>query len=256
MLDRLRGGPKTTTQLARAFPTLSRFAVMQHLGVLVDAKLVLVERRGRERWNYLNAAPLHAMYRRWVNRFADDLATSADQLKQLSEEPTRSDPMPPSPTAGQPVTAVELKLEYAIKASPARVWQIMTTRTNEWWKRANFFLRPDAVAFRIDLRAGGHMWEEYADGGSALWWTINEVIPGKALGLISVYAGRGLGLKHEHTRIELVPTDGGGGCIVKLHQHMTDVIDDADEALKPFIGGWNQLFEDGLRPLAEESMSS
>jgi uncharacterized protein YndB with AHSA1/START domain len=228
---------------------------MQHLDVLTGAKLVLVERRGRERWNYLNAMPLHAMYRRWVNRFADDLAGAADRLKQLSEIPEnptqRSDPMPPPSTAGEVVRAVELKLEYTIQAPPARVWQIMTRRTNEWWKRANFYLRPDAVAFHIDLRAGGHLWEEYADGGSVLWWTITEVAPEKALGLLSIYPGGSTGLKQEHTRIELVAS--GDGCIVKLHQIMTGVIRDADEALKPFIGGWNQLFEEGLKPLAEES---
>jgi uncharacterized protein YndB with AHSA1/START domain len=189
------------------------------------------------------------MYRRWVHRFADELAHSADQLKQLSETPSRSDPMPPA--AAEVVRAIELKLEYPIQAPPARVWQIMTRRTNEWWKRANFYLRPDAVAFHIDLRAGGHMWEEYADGGSVLWWTITEVAPEKALGLLSIYAGGPTGLKQEHTRIELVATDDG--CTVKLHQIMTGVIRDADEALKPFVDGWNQLFNDGLKPLAEES---
>src|SRR5262245_10151206 len=94
MLDRLRAGPRTTSDIAAAFPRLSRFAVMQHLGVLAGAKLILVERRGRERWNHLNAMPLHQLYRRWVNRFADDLATSADQLKELSEHAERNDPMP------------------------------------------------------------------------------------------------------------------------------------------------------------------
>jgi len=36
ILDLLRGGPRTTTGIVRAFPVLSRFGVMKHLEVLRD----------------------------------------------------------------------------------------------------------------------------------------------------------------------------------------------------------------------------
>ena len=42
ILDRLRDRPHTTGQLAASLPTLSRFAVMEHLSVLVDSDLVVV----------------------------------------------------------------------------------------------------------------------------------------------------------------------------------------------------------------------
>jgi DNA-binding transcriptional ArsR family regulator len=58
MLDALRDGPLTTTALCERLPELSRFAVMQHLGVLERAGVVLVRREGRERWNELNAVPI------------------------------------------------------------------------------------------------------------------------------------------------------------------------------------------------------
>ena len=251
ILDHLRRGPRNTGQIARAFPKLSRYAVMQHLGVLADAKLVLIERRGRERWNYLNAIPLHAMYRRWVHRFADELADSADQLKQLSERAERNHPMPMD-APGDPLRVVELKLEYTINASPARVWQIMTQRIDDWWKRANFYIRPESAVFHIELKAGGRMWEEYADGGALLWWTVNEIVPGKVLGFIGMYGSGPEGFKQEQNRIELVASERGG-CIVKLRQTLVGLLRDAEEATKPYVGGWNQLFQDGLKPLAEES---
>ena len=53
LLDLLSGGPRTTGELAEAVPDLSRFAVMQHLRVLIDAGLVVVRRQGRYRFNYL-----------------------------------------------------------------------------------------------------------------------------------------------------------------------------------------------------------
>jgi DNA-binding transcriptional ArsR family regulator len=66
MLDRLAKRPRTTGELAAAFPRLSRFAVMKHLGVLQKAGLLVVTRDGRRRWNALNPVPLQEVFRRWV----------------------------------------------------------------------------------------------------------------------------------------------------------------------------------------------
>lgn len=71
LLDQLSDGPRTTSQLVDAAPELSRFAVMQHLGVLTDADLVIVRRHGRYRLNYLNPVPLRRWYERWVTPLAD-----------------------------------------------------------------------------------------------------------------------------------------------------------------------------------------
>jgi DNA-binding transcriptional ArsR family regulator len=79
MLDRLRQRPLTTGELADGFE-FTRFAVMKHLAVLVEAGLVTVERRGRERWNHLNPVPIQDIYRRWIRPFE---ATPADRLLRL-----------------------------------------------------------------------------------------------------------------------------------------------------------------------------
>jgi len=70
ILDLLRERPRTTGELTEAFPT-SRFAVMKHLAVLQKAGLVVVRRRGRERWNHLNGVPLRTAYERWMRPYAD-----------------------------------------------------------------------------------------------------------------------------------------------------------------------------------------
>jgi DNA-binding transcriptional ArsR family regulator len=69
LLDALRDGPMTTTALSQVLPEHSRFAVMQHLGVLQRAGVVLVRREGRERWNELNAVPIQRELERWLNNF-------------------------------------------------------------------------------------------------------------------------------------------------------------------------------------------
>ena len=56
-------------------PRLSRFAVMQHLGVLERAGIVLVRREGRERWNELNAVPIQRELERWLNSFQQATAS-------------------------------------------------------------------------------------------------------------------------------------------------------------------------------------
>ncbi len=96
ILDLLRDRARTTGELAEEFP-VTRFAVMKHLSVLVDAGLVLVERRGRERFNHLNTVPIRAIYRRWLQPFerhpADALLRLKDQVER-AEQPAQPRPKP------------------------------------------------------------------------------------------------------------------------------------------------------------------
>ena len=80
ILDRLRERPWTTGELAESFPS-TRFAVMKHLEVLVEAGLVLPRKQGRERWNHLNAQPLQALYERWVRPYEAHWAGGLQRLK-------------------------------------------------------------------------------------------------------------------------------------------------------------------------------
>jgi DNA-binding transcriptional ArsR family regulator len=70
ILDTLRDQPMTTGALATLFPDIDRCTVMQHLRVLQDADLIHVERKGRERWNYLNPLPIHDLHERWIGPHA------------------------------------------------------------------------------------------------------------------------------------------------------------------------------------------
>ena len=89
LLDALRDGPKTTSALCEVLPELSRYAVMQHLGVLERAGVVLVRREGRERWNELNAVPIQRELERWLNGFQQ---ATASQLLAFERHLQRSAP--------------------------------------------------------------------------------------------------------------------------------------------------------------------
>lgn len=82
VLDCLKAGPLTTGMICSRFAELDRCTVMQHLGVLEEAGLVVAERRGRERWNHLDALPIHAIHERWIGPYAVYAAAMLSRLKQ------------------------------------------------------------------------------------------------------------------------------------------------------------------------------
>lgn len=81
ILDELKDEPKTTGGLCARFPDLDRCTVMQHLKVLEDAGLVIVSRKGRVRWNTLNALPIKNIHDRWIGPHAARAVELLDRLK-------------------------------------------------------------------------------------------------------------------------------------------------------------------------------
>ena len=86
ILDRLKPGPQTTGMLCALFPELDRCTIMQHLGVLEEAGLIHAEKRGRERWNHLDAMPVHAIHERWIGPYAAYAAAMLARLKHAVED--------------------------------------------------------------------------------------------------------------------------------------------------------------------------
>lgn len=75
----------STGAIADQFRDLSRFAVMQHLGVLEEADLVVPRREGRMRLNYLNPVPIQRIHQRWVSRYQEPWAESLVAMKGALE---------------------------------------------------------------------------------------------------------------------------------------------------------------------------
>ncbi|MGB3685237.1 MAG: metalloregulator ArsR/SmtB family transcription factor [Ornithinimicrobium sp.] len=68
ILDELRKSPRATGELTAALGA-DRHQLMAHLRVLRDSGLVVVEKRGRRRLNYLNPVPIGQIYQRWVSAY-------------------------------------------------------------------------------------------------------------------------------------------------------------------------------------------
>ena len=84
--DELKLRPLTTKQLSACFPDLDRTTVMLHLRVLEDAGLVVPVRKGRERFNYLDAMPIQAIQERWIGPYAALAASGLHRLKRELEK--------------------------------------------------------------------------------------------------------------------------------------------------------------------------
>ncbi len=85
ILDLLRQGTRTTTELVEAFPHLTRFGVMKHIEVLREAGLIHTREEGRQRINALNVVPIRRIYERWVGRFEELWASHLVRIKEDAE---------------------------------------------------------------------------------------------------------------------------------------------------------------------------
>ena len=83
ILDLLRVAPMTTGEICKKLNWLNRCTVMQHLGVLENARLIITRKEGRRRWNYLDVSPIQRIHERWIEAYA---APSANLLSKLQQD--------------------------------------------------------------------------------------------------------------------------------------------------------------------------
>jgi len=176
LLDALSDGPRTTSQLAEVAPGLSRFAVMQHLGVLTDAGLVVVRRRGRHRFNYLNPVPLRRWYERWVTPFADRTAAELLALQRSVEASSGGSAMA---IAIDDIRTVRIAAELRFRATPERVFAALTDEAPSWFPYTYGEDRVQRIV--MEPRVGGAHYEDWGDGRGHLYGQVTEFDPPRLL---------------------------------------------------------------------------
>lgn len=166
ILALLRERPRTTGELAEVFPS-SRFAVMKHLAVLVEAGLVVSGREGRERWNRLEAGPVRDLVTQW--------AGSLIELKQVVEGGAmardKAEKTEKAPKAGKGKSkcrSIEVTVEVTIRAPREKVWSALTDGIGRWWPK-DFYVGKSPKGFVLEPRPGGRLYEDWGDGAGVLW---------------------------------------------------------------------------------------
>ena len=90
ILDLLRDGPRTTTEIVENFPGMTRHAVMKHIDVLRSASSINTRqdstKDGRTRENSLNPVPIRQIYERWMGPFAELWSSTLLRVKDDVEK--------------------------------------------------------------------------------------------------------------------------------------------------------------------------
>ncbi len=82
ILDLLRDAPMTTGDIVKKLMWLDRTTVMQHLGVLEQARLIISKKEGRCRWNYLDVSPIQRIHERWIQEYSMPSASLLSKLQR------------------------------------------------------------------------------------------------------------------------------------------------------------------------------
>jgi DNA-binding transcriptional ArsR family regulator/uncharacterized protein YndB with AHSA1/START domain len=261
LLDLLRDGPRTTGDLSAECPALSRFAVMKHLGLLESAGLVVVRRRGRERWNHLNAVPLQAAAERWLSPFAARWAGSLLRLRDsIEDDPDAREETRPmvsatatidggSATGSATLRSMEIEQEVTIAAPPERVFDGLTTEIGNWWSHS-FDDAPPAIL--LEPRVGGRFHEVWGDQEGALYATVTGLRRPSLLRLAGPF-----GMTRPVTAViafELEPLDDGRGTRLRLSHRALGDLD--EETFRQYDTGWRTLLNVGLKGYVEGTTAS
>jgi DNA-binding transcriptional ArsR family regulator/uncharacterized protein YndB with AHSA1/START domain len=274
ILDLLRGGPRTTGQVCTAF-SATRFAVMHHLGVLEAAGLVTVRRRGRERWNYLNAVPLRQELRHWLDPFGDRLAEASIALKRAAETtPRTADDPAADPAAGtvggatggatedgadekrdgaedmteqtigrRPRVArgeIDTATEIEIDAPRDRVFAALT-EVGQWWPHR--FREGSAVEF--EAHVGGRWYEDWGGGNGALYGIVGALDrPGR----LSITGPLGItGPVTGVWEVRLEEAGPGRTVLRGTHRAFGDIDEETEQGYR---NGWGEVYSAFQKHLA------
>jgi len=91
LLDRLfeRDG-QTLGELCAHLPEMTRYGVMNHLGILEEAGLVTTLKRGRSKFHYLNPVPIRLIHDRWISKYAEPRVGAITGIKARLESGARA----------------------------------------------------------------------------------------------------------------------------------------------------------------------
>jgi DNA-binding transcriptional ArsR family regulator/uncharacterized protein YndB with AHSA1/START domain len=227
VLDMLRAGPMATGAIAERFE-LSRFGVMKHIEILHACRLITVERRGRERWNYLNAARLQEATDRWLSLFHTLCPNQTPSPgKPSSEEPLTQEQTSP--------LALDIRQQTEFPASRQRVFSALTQDINQWWDDAH---RQTGAGGMIVLEpaVGTDMIERADNGHSVVWGRVEEVCRPERLYLSGCFGVADAMAGRLHFDLEGME---GDCCRLRLRHQVVGGV--SKEMLRRFENGWREL---------------
>jgi uncharacterized protein YndB with AHSA1/START domain/DNA-binding transcriptional ArsR family regulator len=136
LLDRLNARNGQTLRELSEGLAMTRQSVSKHLAVLEQATLVNSVRRGREKFHYLNPAPINEISERWITNYERGRVEALADLKRALEE-------------GSSMSKPSFVYTTYIATTPERLWQALTDPafTERYWN----------IRFESDWQQGSTM---------------------------------------------------------------------------------------------------
>ena len=146
----------------------------------------------------------------------------------------------------QPLSQAELLVEIEIAAPRERVWQAFTSEAAAWW-HPSFNTRAEGVAFTIEAKLGGRMFEDWGNGDGQLWGLVNGLEKGRYLQVVGdtdkSWGGPSRGIMN--WRFE----DSGEGTKVRLEHCLFGNVSEKTRA--SLEEGWTFLLRDAFKVFVE-----
>ncbi len=83
----------------------------------------------------------------------------------------------------KPTGAITAEMELTINGPRKVVWDSLINDIGQWWRKDFYAFGKDAK-FVIDLKLGGHMYEDAGGGAGVVWFTILGIWPEEKLYVI------------------------------------------------------------------------
>jgi len=155
--------------------------------------------------------------------------------------------MSPTTAAESTFQSFDIQHEVLIEASPARVWDALTTETVEWWP-AKFYTGEKPKAFVLEAKVGGRLYEDWGGGAGALFATVTGVYPGKMLQWAGDMPADFGGPARSITTFTLELSDGGN-TVLRFRDTPFGKLHPAVEA--GLTDGWSWLLNSCFKPFVE-----
>lgn len=234
ILDLLRQAPRTTGELSDIFAEeMSRYAVMKHLTVLEEASLITIRRKGRERYNHLNAVPLQEMYERWLRPYEAQWARSLINIKNQAEGANKM----PTTTQDNISKHNQIEQEIHVDAPVEKAYEALLD-INGWWLH-RYSDMPNSL--RLEATVGGRFWEtrDGSDKNGILWGWVSSIEPNDHI----VFSGN-IGMQGAilgNVTLCTNPQEDGTTIVTLSHEFIGTVPEGYADG---FVTGWQRSLQD------------
>jgi len=143
---------------------------------------------------------------------------------------------------------VNYQVEVPIAASKEKVWEAFTEKINEWWS-SDYYTSTRTIAFHIESKLGGKMFEDFGNGEGLVWANVIGVDKPNVLqmkgDLSPDFGGPAVSF------VKITFTEEDGITRVQYSESMLGLVD--QKTANSLSSGWVKILTEGLKRYVEKA---